>query len=120
MATKANCITDDQSRKLILTVGDALYAIGGKWKIKVVIALFTGAKRFNSLQRSLQDISPRVLSNELKELEINDFVKRNIYASAKPVIIEYELTDYSYTLEKVMIALREWGTNHREKIRKSS
>ncbi|NSL85601.1 winged helix-turn-helix transcriptional regulator [Chitinophaga solisilvae] len=99
---------------------DALYVIGGKWKLKIIIALREARTiRFNELQRMVAGISARVLSNELKDLELNGFIKRNVYDST-PVIIEYELTDYSDTLEKVLQSLVEWGHMHREKIRKDS
>jgi DNA-binding HxlR family transcriptional regulator len=99
---------------------DSLYVIGGKWKLKIIIALREqGNKRFNELQRIVTGISAKVLSNELKELELNGFVKRNVYPQT-PVIIEYELTGYSETLNSVLMALIEWGFNHRKKILKES
>ncbi|MDB5151871.1 MAG: ytcD 1 [Mucilaginibacter sp.] len=101
----------------LTSVGDALYAIGGKWKLRVIIALREGNKRFNELQRAITGISARVLSHELKELEMNGFVKRNVYTQI-PVIVEYELTEYSDTLKDVLQALREWGAMHRDKIRR--
>lgn len=110
-------IDDLQCESLLLTVGDALYVIGGKWKLRVIIALFNGSKRFNEINRKVKGISARVLSNELKELERNGFVRRTVHVSATPVIVDYELTTYSYSLEKVVFALSEWGTGHRAKIR---
>ena len=98
-------------------VADALYAIGGKWKLRIIIALSEGNKRFNELQRRVEGISAKVLSNELKELEMNGFIKRTIYTST-PVVVEYELTEYSNTLQNVMQALSEWGAMHRETIKK--
>jgi DNA-binding HxlR family transcriptional regulator len=98
-------------------VGDAIYVIGGKWKLKIIIALSEGNKRFNELQRTVQGISARVLSNELKDLEENGFVVRNVYADSTPVLVEYELTDYADTLSDVLTSLRAWGTMHKEKIR---
>src|SRR5260370_41827090 len=89
----------------LTAVGDALYAIGGKWKLRVIIALREGNKRFNELQRAITGISARVLSHELKELEMNGFVKRNVYTQI-PVTVEYELTEYSDTLKDVLQALR--------------
>jgi DNA-binding HxlR family transcriptional regulator len=100
----------------LTAVGDALYAIGGKWKLRVIIALREDNKRFNELQRAITGISARVLSHELKELEMNGFVKRNVYTQI-PVTVEYELTEYSDTLKDVLQALREWGLMHRDKIR---
>jgi DNA-binding HxlR family transcriptional regulator len=101
----------------LVAVGDALYAIGGKWKLRVIIALREGNRRFNELQRAITGISAKVLSHELKELEMNGFVKRNVYPKI-PVTVEYELTEYSDTLKDVLQALREWGTMHRDKIRR--
>jgi len=98
-------------------VGDALYVIGGKWKLRIIIGLREGNKRFNELQRTVTGISARVLSHELKELELNGFVKRNVYTQM-PVIVEYELTEYSNSLNDVLKSLSEWGAMHRDKIRR--
>lgn len=97
-------------------VADALYAIGGKWKLRIIIALSEGNKRFNELQRTIEGISARVLSNELKEMELNGFVKRTVFTGT-PVVIEYELTEYSETLQDVLRSLSEWGIMHRQKIK---
>ncbi|MCF0041714.1 winged helix-turn-helix transcriptional regulator [Dyadobacter fanqingshengii] len=97
-------------------IGDALYVIGGKWRLRIIVALTEGGTRFNELQRMIPGISPRVLSNELKELEINGFLTRNVLADT-PVVVEYKLTEYSRTLDPVMGALVEWGEMHRAKIR---
>ena len=101
----------------LAAIEDTLYVIGGKWKLKVIIALKEqGAMRFNELQRTITGISARVLSNELKELEMNGFIKRKVYTST-PVVIEYELTSYSNSLDHVLRSLIEWGMMHRSKIR---
>ena len=105
--------------KRLSAVGDALYAIGGKWKLKIIIALTDGNKRFNDLQRAVTGISARVLSTELKELEMNGFITRRVYPDT-PVIIEYVLTNYSDTLQPILSALGDWGTRHREKIMSES
>ena len=97
-------------------VGDALYAIGGKWKLRIIIALSGKSKRFNELLKLVDGISGRVLSAELKELEMNGFVHRNILATY-PVGIEYELAPYSHSLRDVITALSEWGIQHKAKIR---
>jgi DNA-binding HxlR family transcriptional regulator len=107
----------EQCTARLSAVGDALYVIGGKWKLRIIIALSYGNKRFNELQRTVTGISARVLSNELKELEQNGFVKRNVYTQT-PVIVEYERTEYSDTLRNVLSSLSEWGTMHRNKIMK--
>ena len=109
--------TAQQCTASLSAVGDALYAIGGKWKLRIIIALSEGNKRFNELQRRVEGISAKVLSNELKELELNGFIKRTV-DTGMPVVVEYELTEYSHTLQDVMRALSEWGAMHREKIMK--
>lgn len=107
---------DKQCMARIAAIGDAFYAIGGKWRLRIIVALTEGVNRFNDLQRTITGISSKVLAAELKELELHGFVKRNILPST-PVIIEYELTDYALTLEKVWDALSDWGTKHKAKIR---
>lgn len=97
-------------------VGDAMYVIGGKWTLRIIIALNEGHRRFNELQRVLDGISARVLSAELKELELNGFVKRTVHTGI-PVVIEYYPTDYTKTLRDVLDSLSSWGEMHREKLR---
>jgi DNA-binding HxlR family transcriptional regulator len=119
MLTKRTVPSAAQCMARLRDVGDAMYVIGGKWKLRIIVALSDGNKRFNELQRAVTGISARVLSNELKDLELNGFVKRNVYTQT-PVVVEYELTEYSDTLEKVLHSLVEWGAMHRERIRKQA
>ena len=107
-----------QCKARLNSIADALYVIGGKWKLRIIVALLEGNKRFNELQRLIGGISAKVLSNELKELELNGFVKRNVFTGT-PVIVEYELTDYSDTLAEVLDSLSNWGAKHKEQIKKS-
>lgn len=98
------------------SVQDALYVLNGKWKLPIIIALTEGKKRFGEIQKSVKGIAPKVLSSELKTLELNGFVIRHVQ-NEFPVLVEYELTEYSSTLEGVIGALRDWGAKHRDKIR---
>ena len=98
-------------------ISDALYAIGGKWKLPIIVAMLEGRSRFNELQRTGEGISAKVLAAELKELELNGFVKREVFAGP-PVIVEYQLTPHSKTLNAVLNALAEWGRKHREEIKR--
>jgi len=97
-------------------ISDALYVIGGKWKLPIIVALADGALRFTELQKSVEGISARVLSSELKDLELNGFINRNVQIGY-PILIEYELAPYSATLEKIVSSLSEWGYQHRQKIK---
>jgi DNA-binding HxlR family transcriptional regulator len=111
-------ITETQCKNRLNSIADALYAIGGKWKLRIIVGLLHGTKRFNELQRLIDGISAKVLSAELKELEMNGFIKRNVITST-PVIVEYELTSYASTLNGVLDKLSEWGAMHRENVKKS-
>lgn len=97
-------------------ISDALYVLGGKWKLRIIVALAEGHCRFNDIQRAVAGLSAKVLASELKDMEMNGLVKRNVYTDI-PVIIEYELTDYSSSLEDVLRTLSDWGLKHRDKIR---
>lgn len=104
-------------RRALSAIEDTIYVIGGKWKLKIIIALKDqGNMRFNELQRTVAGISARVLSAELKDLEMNGFIRRNIHTGS-PVVVEYELTAYSDSLDKVLKELVEWGHQHRDRIR---
>ena len=107
-----------QCKATLNSVADALYVIGGKWKLRIIVALKDGNKRFNEMQRLIEGISAKVLSAELKDLELNGFVRRNVFTGT-PVVVEYELTDYADTLGDVLKTLSEWGAMHKEKVKKS-
>ncbi|MBE9586926.1 helix-turn-helix transcriptional regulator [Mucilaginibacter sp. JRF] len=96
-------------------IRDALYVLNGKWKLPLIFTLSGGPLRFKDIQRSLGDITPKILSKELKELELNEFIVRNIY-STTPVTVTYQLTPYSQTLDKVLFELKDWGVKHRQRI----
>lgn len=108
--------THSQCTQHLSAIDDAIYVLGGKWKLRIVIALMSGYCRFNELQRTISGISARVLSNELKELELNGLIKRVVHARNTPVIVEYIPTDYAESLKNVVSTLAEWGHNHKKKI----
>lgn len=111
---------DSQSCNAALAaVRDSLYVIGGKWKLPIIIALMDGPQRFRELQRSLHGITPKMLSKELKDLELNAFVLRTVYPTT-PVTVEYRLTEYSTSLKEVLRTLKEWGEQHRSHLKAES
>lgn len=97
-------------------VFDAMFVLSGKWKLPLVLCLIQSSKRFSELQKEVKGISPKVLANELKDLELNFLIKRNVYPTI-PVSIIYEATEYSYTLKNVLDELSAWGENHRNKVK---
>ena len=76
-----------------------------------------GDNRFNDLHRKITGISGKMLSAELRQLELNGFVKTNVKTDTVPVIVEYELSPYKKSLKDVVYALIKWGLLHREKIK---
>ncbi len=96
-------------------VTDALYVLNGKWKLPILISLSFGNKRFGEMAKEIPKITDRMLSKELRELEMNQMVKRTVYDSV-PVVVEYSLTEYGKSLDSVINELYKWGTQHRKRI----
>lgn len=113
---KKAAFTEVQCNKHLSATEDALYVIGGKWTLRIMIAILSGHTRFNELQRTIKGISARVLSGELKDLELNGLVKRVVLADQKPVVVEYVPTEYSKTLREIIGSLADWGIKHKKKI----
>lgn len=109
--------SEPQCSQHLAAVDDALYVIGGKWKLKIVLAIVSGHSRFNALQRAIKGISARVLSNELKDLEQNGLIQRVVHSDKTPVIVEYTKTEYTKTLKSVLDSLGDWGIKHKKKIK---
>lgn len=106
-----------QCMGMLLPVRDALDFLSGKWKLPIIISLSFGNKRFKELAADVQGITDKMLSKELRDLEQNQLVKRTVYDSV-PVRVEYSLTDYGSSLDKVIVELRTWGVQHRKRIMK--
>ena len=114
---EAEGITALKCTLALAPVRDALYVLNGKWKLPIIIAMVQGNRRFSEIRKAVDKIAAKVLSNELKELELNGFLIRKVHDTF-PVNIEYILTDYSVTLGPVLLELQKWGLMHREKIMK--
>ena len=110
--------SEPECKAKLNSIADALFVIGGKWKLRIIVALKEGNRRFNEMQRVIEGISAKMLSAELKDLELNGFVRRQVFTGT-PVVVEYELTEYADTLDDILQTLGDWGAMHREKIRKS-
>lgn len=102
-------------KRMMGSVQDSLYVLSGKWKIPILLALSFDVKRFSDLSREIPHITDRMLSKELRELEMNKLIQRKVYDTF-PVTVEYTMTEYGKTLKDVLAALAEWGMKHREKI----
>ncbi len=105
-------LTKQECTRVHLAMQDTLSVVGGKWKLVILSILLRGKKRFRELSRE-SGISPRILSKELQELEMNQLVTR-IVCDTRPVTVEYTATTYSKTLDEVINAMNRWGVQHRE------
>ena len=115
MANTKLKMNDAKCTSMLVAVKDAMEVLGGKWKIQIIIALTFGNIRFKEIGREVGNISDKMLSKELKELEMHQLVKRTVYDSFPPVV-EYELTEHGKTLHKLIDSLRDWGMLHRKKV----
>ncbi|MGA0557290.1 winged helix-turn-helix transcriptional regulator [Larkinella sp. VNQ87] len=95
-------------------IQDTLEIIHGKWKLPILITLESRPFRFKELAREI-GITPRMLSKELQELELNQLVKRTVLET-RPISVEYAITDYGLTFKEVLEAMRNWGMKHRRRI----
>jgi DNA-binding HxlR family transcriptional regulator len=109
--------TQETCTRAILPVRDALDILSGKWKLPIIIALSFGNRRFGELSKQINGITDKMLSKELRELEMNELVKRTVYDTV-PVVVEYSMTPYGKSLEKLIEELQVWGLNHRKRILK--
>ncbi|MGF6147550.1 Uncharacterized HTH-type transcriptional regulator yybR [Kingella potus] len=89
-------------------VNTTLDIIGGKWKALILYHLLPQARRFNELQRLLPGVTQRMLTLQLRELEADGIVHREVYPQVPPKV-EYSLTDFGRTLEPVIAAMHRWG-----------
>ena len=87
--------------------------IGNKWKILIIRDLLTGTKRFGELRKSLNGISQKVLTNNLRDMEKSGLIHREVFAEVPPRV-EYSLTDTGWSLNPVLDSMVKWGNNYRE------
>ena len=85
-----------------------LSLIGDKWKGVVLWHLLQGTLRFNEIRRRLPNVTQRMLTNQLRELEADGFVVRTVYPEVPPKV-EYSLSERGRSLEPVLLALKSWG-----------
>ncbi|MFM7405172.1 MAG: winged helix-turn-helix transcriptional regulator [Cuspidothrix sp.] len=100
---KANC-----------EVETTLKIIGGRWKVLIIRELMTGVKRFGELQRSLNGITQKMLTQQLREMEADGIIHREIYPQIPPKV-EYSLTPLGESLRPILYAMHEWAIKARIK-----
>ena len=93
----------------------ALLLISNKWKVLIIRDLLDGTKRFSELKKSINNISQKVLTSNLREMEENDLLTRKVYPEIPPRV-EYTLTDIGYSLKTLLDDMDKWGTWYRREV----
>ena len=88
--------------------------IGDKWKVLIIRDLLTGTKRFGELKKSLNGITQKVLTNNLRQMEASGLVNRKVYAEVPPRV-EHSLTETGWSLKPILDSMVVWGNSYREK-----
>jgi len=92
-----------------------LLLISNKWKVLIIRDLLGGTKRFSELKKSINNISQKVLTSNLREMEENDLLTRKVYPEVPPRV-EYTLTDIGYSLKPLLDDMDKWGTWYRSEV----
>ena len=92
-----------------------LLLISNKWKILIIRDLLDGTKRFSELKKSINNISQKVLTSNLREMEENELLTRKVYPEVPPRV-EYTLTDIGYSLKPLLDDMDKWGTWYRNEV----
>lgn len=112
---KKTSLSEDCLRN-IRAMKDTQDLLSGKWKIAIIGSLHYNERlRFTDLGRHLEGIAPKVLSKELKDLEMNHLLKRTV-RNTMPITVEYELTQQGKSLIKVVEAMSNWGVQYRKSV----
>lgn len=108
-----------QCSEIIRGVHDAMDILKGKWKISIIATLCYEQKRYTDILNQIKGISGKMLSRELKDLEVNQLVRRSVQET-QPVTVLYALTPYGQKLKAMIESLAIWGIEHRRKIMNTS
>ncbi|MBC7447151.1 MAG: helix-turn-helix transcriptional regulator [Hymenobacteraceae bacterium] len=100
-------------KKPVCPITATLDVLGGKWKVFILSQLVQGTRRFGELKRAIPNVTQKMLTQQLRELEEVGLVTRRVYPEVPPRV-EYTLTAHGQTLEPVLKALNEWGNLHRQ------
>lgn len=117
MKKQAIVNTTPSCKTRIIAIKDTMEILSGKWKFHIVGTLLqSGPMRFMDLLREIDGLAPKMLSKELQDLEMNQLVTRTVL-DTKPITVEYALTDYGKTLEKIIDEIATWGIEYRKLIK---
>lgn len=98
-------------KKKLCPVESTLELIGGKYKALILWHLSEGTLRFSQLQKSISSATPKMLTQQLRELESQQLVRREVFPVIPPKV-EYSLTELGRSLLPILVAMRDWGANY--------
>jgi len=101
-------------------VATTVGVIGNKWKLLILRNLLTGSKRFTDLLNGIENISKKVLTENLRSLEDDGIINRKTYADEIPMKVEYSLSEMGQTLNPIFEVLTDWGNNYKEFVKNVS
>jgi DNA-binding HxlR family transcriptional regulator len=107
-------VIEYNQKKYKCPVEMAMSLISGKWKVLILWHLAEGILRFNELRRIFPDVSHKMLTQQLRELEQDGIIKRKVYAQSPPKV-EYSLTEFGESLVPHLHSLNEWGAEYLQK-----
>lgn len=96
-------------------VETTLTLISDKWKVLILRDLLTGTKRFGELRKSVGNVSQKILTAQLRQMESSGLVNRKVYAEVPPRV-EYSLTELGFSLKPILDAMWEWGTDYKSRM----
>ena len=96
-------------------VETTLTLIGDKWKVLILRDLMSGTKRFGELKKSIGTVSQKVLTAQLRDMEANGLVHRDLYAEVPPRV-EYSLTELGQSLKPILDAMWNWGEDYKNSV----
>jgi DNA-binding HxlR family transcriptional regulator len=96
-------------------VATTVQLIGNKWKLLIIRNLLVRPWRFNELQKSLDGISQKVLTDNLRALEQDGIVTRTVFPEVPPRV-EYALSDIGESMRPILDSMQQWGKNYKEKM----
>ena len=97
-------------------VETTLTLIGDKWKVLILRDLLTGTKRFGELKKSLGNVSQKVLTAQLRDMEESGLINRKVYAEVPPRV-EYSLTVLGESLNPILDAMKCWGESYKNLVK---
>ena len=96
-------------------VETTLTLIGDKWKVLILRDLIPGTKRFGELKKSIGSVSQKVLTAQLRDMEENGLVHREVYAEVPPRV-EYSLTELGRSLKPILDSMWSWGEEYKKQL----